>query len=819
MKSKFVFKGVLIDWYNRPIFARNFKKSMKIFSSQSLIVFVLSSLITVSAYSQSIPPVSEGTLESLGLDQSSIDAILSTTGQTTTTTPTAAETILDAQENAVQQANDQINTTVAAPPPAIAEIIADVTGEPSAPATIWGQDFFRNGSVDLFDKVTNAKVNDNYILGSGDQLTIAIWGYAYYNQSFTINDDGYITTLEVGRIYLKGLTFSAAKQLLRQRFASAFDLSNSNFDVTLTYSKSIKVNIIGEVVSPGSYNISSLNTAFNALVAAGGVTDIGSVRNIQIKRNGKIIRTLDVYQYLMNSGSTDDNYLEANDYIIVNGIGRVVEIQGEVNRPYKYELITGENLNEAIYYAGGLKSTAYTRNVSIYRYANNENKVLDINLDSLIKMKINVPLFNGDKIVITKIPELIENIVTIQGAVRIPGNYELTEGMHISEIIEKARGLTYEAYTNRAYLIRKDKNLNDVYIPFDLQDVMQNPSSPFNLTLAKFDIIDVFSKEKFKEIFTVKLEGAVKTPGDFPYNVDMTLKDLLYYSGGLKLEAANNRIEISRIINFKDAVSNDNPTRMVIETVAVNKSLEITDAGQNFILQPYDQVYVRTTPEFEFQRNITLAGEVKYPGTYTLLYRTEKVADVIVRAGGLTQYAYAEGATLNRTGVSSTLLFLDKAMKDTTSRYNYVLKEGDNVFIPRKGEQVIMIGAITYPTISIDDPKVMVPYDHNKTARRYVKKYGKNFAKNADRNETYVIQPNGYLQKTHHFWFIRFYPRIKVKGSTIVVPEEAPEKIEQPDAPSPPSTPVDWNIVIATISAGILSFATIYVLINNSNGR
>ncbi|MFI5172398.1 MAG: polysaccharide biosynthesis/export family protein, partial [Chitinophagales bacterium] len=381
---------------------------MKNFSSQGLIVFVLSSLLTVTAQTQTIPPVSSGTLESLGLDQSSIDAILSTTGQTTTTG--TSDQVLDAQQNAVQQATDQ-TISPAAPPPVVAEIMEAADETPGVPPAIWGQDLFRNGSVDLFDKVTNAKVNDNYILGEGDQITVAIWGFAYYNQSFTVNEDGYVTTLEVGRIYLKGLTFSAAKQLLRQRFASAFDLSNSKFDVTLTYSKSIKVNIIGEVVSPGSYNISSLNTAFNALVAAGGVTDIGSVRNIQVKRNGKIIRTLDVYQFLMNPGSTDDTYLEANDYIIVNGIGRVVEIQGEVYRPFKYELIPGENLNEAIYYSGGLKSTAYTRNVSIYRYTNNENKVLDINLDSLIKMKINVPLFNGDKVIFTKIPEIIENIV------------------------------------------------------------------------------------------------------------------------------------------------------------------------------------------------------------------------------------------------------------------------------------------------------------------------------------------------------------------------------------------------------------------------
>ena len=583
--------------------------------------------------------------------------------------------------------------------------------------------------------------------------------------------------------------------------------------MTLAYSKNIKVNIVGEVVNPGSYNIASLNTAFNALVAAGGVNDIGSVRNIQVKRNNKVLKTLDVYQFLMNPGITDDTYLEANDYIIVNGIGKVVDISGEINRPLKYELIQGENLNELIAYAGGLKSTAYKRNISINRYVNNENVVLDIDLDNLIKTGKNYPLIDGDKITISRIPEVVENVVSIQGAVHIPGSYELTENLKVRDIIERAKGLTYEAYTERAYLIRKDANLNDVYIPINLQDIMDNPTSPFNIKLAKFDLIDIFSKEKFKETFNVTIEGAIKVPGPFPYYESMTLKDLLYYSGGLKVEAANSRIEVSRVINFRDAVSNDKPTRIVIETVSVNKMLEISDAAQTFILQPYDQVFVRTTPDFEFQRNITIAGEVKYPGTYTLLSRNEKVTDVIQRAGGFSQYAYVKGATLSRPGISNTMLFLDKAYKDTASIYNYVLKEGDNIFIPKVGEQVVMIGDIKYPYIGTDGAQVMVPYEHGRSARHYVKTFGKNFGSNADRNETYIIQPNGFLQKTHHFWFIRFYPHVKSTGSSIVVPSKPAEKVAPEPAPDAPKIPFDWNTFATTLSASILSFATIYILV------
>ena len=787
---------------------------MKNFSSAALLVLTIGLFNTLNAQTPVIPGVSSSTLESLGFDSGEIDAIMSTTGASTSIE--AAASIQDAQQSAVQQANDQLNSlppavTETAPPAALQAVLQDEPQAGPAAPVVWGQDFFRNGSVDLFDKVPNAKVNDNYIIGEGDQLTISVWGYAYYNSNFTVNDEGYITTVEVGRIYVKGLTYSAARQLLRQRFASAFDLVNSKFDVALTYSKTIKINIVGEVVNPGSYNVSSLNTAFNALVAAGGVTDIGSVRNIQVKRNGKIIKTLDVYQFLMNPGSTDDTYLEANDYIIVNGIGRVVDVMGEINRPMKYELVKGENLNELITYAGGLKSTAYKRNVTIYRYYQNENIVLDFNLDSLERERINFNLLDGDKITFARIPEVVENVVTIQGSCRFPGNYQLTEGMRIYDLITKAKGLNYDAYTDRAYLIRKNDKLNDIYVPFDLGEVLENPSSPFNFELTKFDVIDIFSKEEFRETFTVSVQGSVKTPGSFPYYEKMTLKDLLYYAGGLRVEAANSRIEISRIVNFNEASNDNEPTRVVIQSVTIGKLLELDDAANTFQLQPYDQVFVRNTPEFEYQKNVTLLGEVKYPGTYTLTSRTETLADLIERAGGLTQWAYAEGATMNRSDVTSTLVFLHKALENPESKYNYVLREGDVVTVPKQGDLVALKGEIRYPFIG-DPGNVIVPFEKGRSARHYIRKYGKNFGDNAKRSETYIIEPNGYVRRTHNFLFIHFYPRVKVKGCQVVVPAK-PEEKETPDAPTAPSEPFDWNTFMSTLSAGILSFATIYVLV------
>ena len=789
---------------------------------------ILTALSLTSLWSQTppaVPVVPSGTLESLGFDQAEIDAILETSGMSTTTGAVstsidAAAQIQDSQQSAVDAANEQLNTlapnTTTLPAP-VQEIVQQVeNADNTSPSPIWGQDFFKNGSSELFEKVANGKAADSYIIGEGDVLTISIYGVSYYNQTFTINEDGYLTSVEVGRVYLKGLTFGAAKQLLRQRFASAFSLSNSTFDVSLNYSKSIKVNIVGEVVSPGSYNISSINTAFNALAGSGGVTDIGSVRTIQIRRDNKTIKILDVYQYLMNPGTTDDTYLEANDYIVVSPVGRVVEVEGEVNRPYKYELIKGENLNELIYYAGGLKSTAYKRNVTLYRYVNNENLVMDINLDSLERSGVNFPLINGDKVIFARIPDIIENIVTVQGSIRFPGNYQLTEDMRISDLIARAKGLNYDAYTNRAYLIRKNDKMNDVFIPFNLQEIIDNPSSVQNFKLAKFDVIDIFSKQEFRETFNVAINGAVKAPGTFPYYERMTLKDLLYYSGGLKVEAANSKIEISRIVNFQEATNENQPTRVIIESVSIDKNLEVLDAAETFMLQPYDQVFVRTTPEFELQKNVTVLGEVAYPGVYTLLSRTETLADIVERAGGLTQWAYPEGATMNRADVTTTMVFLGKALKDPESKYNYVLRENDVITIPRQGDLVSLKGEIRYPFVG-EVGTVIVPFDKGKTARHYVKHYGKNFGDNAKRSETYVIEPNGYVRRTHNFLFIHFYPIVKTKGSQIVVPEKPADKQEAPEAPVTPKEPFDWNTFMASLSAGILSFATIYVLLGRGN--
>lgn len=759
--------------------------------------------------------VSESSLRAMGFNDSEITAILAAMGDSgAATTNTTFDQLGDTQAQNIAAATELLSDITPADTVVPQETKTEET--PNIAAVIYGQGIFRNSTISLYERVPNSKPNNNYIMGPGDQIAVSVWGgVSSYNENFTVSDDGYINPFGVGRIYIQGLTYAATKQLLKQKFGTYINLNGANFDVSLTYSKTIKVNIVGEVVSPGSYNIASINTPFNALVAAGGPNNIGSIRNIYVKRNNQVVKTLDVYQFLTNPGYSDDTYLEDNDYIVVPPIGRVVEIAGEVNRPFQYELIEGENLEQLIKYAGGLKSTAYTNIVTVSRYINNENVIVDINYDSIKSSGSDFVLLNGDKITFVKIPETVENVVTIIGAVKFPGTYELSEGLRISDLIQKAQGVKYEAYMNKAYLIRKDEKMNSVYIPFNLQDVITNPSSTFNFELAKFDQVEIFSKEKFRQTFTVKIEGAVKTPGEFPYYESMKLKDLIYYAGGFNVDAANSKIEIARILNFNEAKNVNEPTRVVIETIDVDKSLEMMDGSENFELQPFDIVFVRTIPDFEFQKNVTLEGEVVYPGVYTMLSKTETVAEIIARAGGFTDYAYPEGATLKRGNGNLTMLFLAKAVKSPNSKFNYILKENDVISVPRLGELVSLSGAIDFPFEDTIKTEVFVPFDGSKSAKFYIKKYGRNFHDDARRSRTYVVQPNGLVKRTVNvLWVFHFYPKVKVKGSEVVVPFK-PKKIEKVEEVD--KEPFDWNVFATTMSASVLTFATIFILVQNTN--
>lgn len=849
---------------------------------------------------------------------------------------------------------------------------------------IYGFRYFRESKTKLYSSAQDVKPPFDYILGVGDQLNIAIWGFADYNEVFTIEKDGYIQPKYVGRIYLKGLTLKNAIEVIRARYSRAYMIENSQFDVTLNYSRVINVNVVGEVELPGSYTIPAVNTVFNLLSFIGGPTKLGSIRNIQIKRNGVVIRKFDLYNFLNNPTAQDDYFLQNNDYVFVPMSNKLVTISGAVQRPFKYELLEEETFEDLLRYAGGYTPNALTNSIQIQRYINNQAVLIDVDLDSLRAVKGKLKLLNGDAIVVRAIPEKAINWVDIQGSVKVPGRYELRSGERLSSLLQRAMGLAEDAFMEEAYIFRLDPGSEGkTVIRVNISDVVNNPNSESDIILNNRDEIKIFKNDYFIDKYSIQIKGAVRNPtvieaqkgltlrdgilyaggllssaylerayikridrttnapkyitvkldtannyaslDDIPilqgdevrilsnltfaenktvsvsgavksptvlefwegvtvkdlvlmaggfservflgkiliyrttkdfrkeiitipvdtsnyyaqlqeyrlqeednvlvfsneifdisshvlvggmvknpkavdYYEGMTLVDALLLADGLMITAASNRIEIARISNFQDAVINSEPTQIAIEILDVQRDFVNDPIASNYILKPFDQIFVRRIPEFSFQRTVIVEGEVKYPGAY-VLRKNEKLSSIIERAGGLTEESYAPGTKLFRKKDQKgrILVDLEKALRRPGSKFNYILKDGDRIDVPARENLVTIRGQIDYPfaesdmkrlvqisdTITVEqyleltpEKKVSVPYTSGKRAKFYIKNYGSGFGKYAKKKDTYVILPNGHIKGTKCILFFRTYPKVK-EGSEVVVPRKPLKKKKQ----------------------------------------
>ncbi|NNC94762.1 MAG: hypothetical protein HKN92_04315 [Chitinophagales bacterium] len=697
------------------------------------------------------------------------------------------------------------------PAPVIPDVVDNVDEN-----SIFGKDYFKNTNIKIYQQSDFTKAPANYIIGPEDILSISVWGYSEYDGEFKVDSDGYIKPKDIGRIYLKGIPFERAQSLIASKFSNYLDLRNSQIAITLIYSRTITVNIVGEVENPGSYSIAAINTAFNALIAAGGINDLGSVRNIFIKRDGKTIKTLDVYEFLFNPDSREDYFLQNNDYIFVPKSAKIVRIRGEVSRPMAYELKKTEHLKALIKYAGGFKPTAITTSLHLQRYMNNQLIILDIAYDSLMKMNSNFELLGGDTIFVSKIPDILSNFVEIEGAVKRSGKFEFYEGMKVSDLLSKAEGLLEKSYTDRAYLMRVKPDLSNIYIPVKLDEVLMGSNPAADLKLQQFDKLRVFSKNEFSELYTVSIDGAVRKPGLFLYGDNMTLKDLLYFSGGLKPEAANNRIEISRIINYDESVKRGVPSMTVIEIIEIGKDLSIDFESERITLLPFDKVYVRETPDFKMQRSITITGEVKYPGLYSLKSADERMTGLIKRAGGFTKEAFVDGMKLFRSQNKTGFVFVDyeMAIKKTDSKYNYILEDGDEIMIPRLNELVKIRGHVNYPGMDTIY-QINTPYLGGRRANFYINSYGAGFEREAKKARTYVQLPSGYVRNTKNFGLFKVFPKVEA-GSTIVVQDKRVKKKKEKRAKEP-KDPAQVNAIVASVSTSFTTLLTLYLVLRDLN--
>ncbi|MFM7022518.1 MAG: SLBB domain-containing protein [Flavobacteriales bacterium] len=670
---------------------------------------------------------------------------------------------------------------------------------------VYGQSFFANGNLQVYKEAGHTKAPDNYILGLGDEINISIWGFSHHQGLYTINSSGAIDVEVVGRIYLRGMPYGEAKKLITSKFSRVYDLKNSQMSIELNYSKVIKVNIVGEVKNPGTYSVSSINSAFNVLAISGGLTEIGSVRNIIIKRNNSKVKVLDVYKFLQNPSPDNDFFLEDNDYIIVQPIGNVVKLQGEVRRPGLYELKEGEGVKELLQFAGGLAKKSIKTKARLHTYENDKWMFRDIELENILNgKKPSLALKDGDVVQIAHVTTDLRNFVSIKGAVNVPGTYQFVEGEKVLDLINKGFGVRYDTYLGRAYLIRTHPDNTKEYITLNIGEIIKNPSSPLNYSLKEFDEVEIYSQQRFADTMFVEIKGSVRTPVRVPYSEELSVQDLIFMAGGLLREASNGRIEISRISNFAEEDS-DEPTRVIIETVAVSNDLELGKETP-IKLQPNDIVFVRNTPDYHMQKNVEITGEVKYPGTYSLINKTERLSSLIERTGGLTEWAFMEGATLwrfNEGGDSTVVIMNLKALyKNKRKEFDYILQEGDKINIPETRNLITIIGAVKYPKVD-SMHFVYAPYVAGKSARYFVKEYGGGFSEEAKRKNTYVESAGGHVKRTKNFGLFKIYPKVKV-GDKIVVRYK--EKKHKDDGKK-----TDWGLIISRTTAqltGVLSVAT-----------
>ena len=734
----------------------------------------------------------------------------------------------------------QANTPVAAASPgtaikeatdakgkqAIVEAATPLTGSeivaPKAeiPVTVYGQELFRQGDLKIYERSIDAKAPSNYELGVGDELGISIFGVSYYNTVAKVDSRGRIELGQLGSIYVKGVPFDRAKSLIKTALSNNFNMSSNQVEISLAYSRSITVNIVGEVFKPGSYKIPALNTAFNALIVAGGPTNIGTLRNIQLRRNGKIIKTFDVYAYLQNPGSDDDFFLQDNDYLVVGTVGKLVSIDGAVKRPMTYELLPGEELSQLIKFTGGLNANAMASRSQVKRYVGKNLSLLPINLDSISQLKQDYKLHNGDAVNIGNVNADVENSVEVKGPVYFPGVFPIVEGDRVSELITKAGGLREQILLKRAYLVRTEKDETRKYIPLNVQTILGNVDADGNVVLKKNDVLLLYSEADFLDKFTVNVNGEVKTPVTLAYKEGLTLGDVLVLAGGIKISAELTKIEISRSNIFAPNYKPGEPYQTATMELTIPKEITENQEVLNTPMLPFDIVSVRRIPNFELQKTITLKGEFKYPGIYVIQDKGFTVNDAVKLAGGLTPYAFPEGAKFDRPNLPGGFLVFDlkKAMQRRGSMFNYTLKEGDIISIPKVIDYVSIYGSgiqyienlITLDTLT-DYAVMNSPFVNGKRAGYYIRTFGNGYTADAWRSKTYVVEANGRVRRTVNLYAFRVSPKVKKGSSIYVISKEKKAKSSFKDRVN--KIPTDWNKVISDITVKLTGFATLWALI------
>lgn len=506
---------------------------------------------------------------------------------------------------------------------------------------IFGYDIFQSDNL-TFAPNLNIPTPKNYVLGPGDEIHIDLWGATQAAETYVVSTEGTIRPEKLRPIYVNGMTIEEFEDLVDDRLSAIYSGLNADeptifFKVTLGNIRTINVSIVGEINNPGNYALNSLSTVYTALYASGGPTENGTFRKIQLIRDNKLFQEIDIYKFLKTGIKNGDERLRNGDVIIVKPYERRVEIEGEVKRPGLFELLEGESLFDMLNYASGFTNMAYKALITVNRNGDKEREVLDVSAENFAAF---IPM-DGDVFQVTPILDRYSNRVQIEGAVFREGEYQLTDGLTLRKLISKADGLRGDVFLTRATIYRTNEDFSQNVLPVDLSKLISGEID--DVPLQREDLVRISSIYDLKEEYYVQISGQVTEGGVYPFFNDMTVQDLVIIAGGLTEGASGALVEISR----RNKNANLNNTAEIIN-LEIDKTLSLDSENRDLLLQPFDQVYIRKTPGYTVQQQITIEGEVGAPGVYSISRKDERVSDILKRAQGLTQYAYPEGAILVR---------------------------------------------------------------------------------------------------------------------------------------------------------------------------
>jgi protein involved in polysaccharide export with SLBB domain len=733
-----------------------------------------------------------------------------------------------------------------------AELLADEAKAEIRKRT-FGSSLFANTKFDVVQAINIATPN-NYVLGPGDKLGVYVYGYSQKEQEVTVNADGFIVLEKSGLVNVGGLNMTEAQSKIKNALAKTYGGLNTGstfLRVALTGFKTIKVKITGEVVAPGTYTVTSFTDLLSAMYACGGPNEIGTYREIKLVRGNRVHATLDIYDYIINGYSKTNVLLMDQDIIHVGPYESRVAISGSTKRSGLFEIKSSDKVKDLLNYAGGFNQYAYSEIVKIYRNTESERKIVNVNKANFNSENV----FSGDSLIVERVLERIGNLVTIEGAIFRPGEYSLDSNPTLSKLIESALGLKEESFGGRIQILRTNEDLSISNIGVNYFDIKSGASE--DRELKKFDRIIVPSIFEMTEKAVIKIKGAINNPlategVELPYVKDMTIQDVIVRVGGLTEAAALSRIEITRRKRNIDPKASDAQIADII-TFSMRPDLTLVEGLESTVLLPYDEIIVRNSPNYEKQNHVKILGEVLFPGEYGIEYKDERISKLISRAGGLTDLAFLRGAKLYRktllserqrekreetmanlniqrnvklaegidpedetTAATTTVtaegteadsylndeigLDFEKILNNPgNDTYDMILLDGDEIVIPKRLETVRIAGEILYPN--------SVKFTNGKSFLDYISQAG-GFTKKSAKGNAIVIYPNGSVDRTRKFLFVRFHPKVE-PGSEIMVPAKGETAADQFSKLSG---------LITTLSATLGTIVTIFGLIKlNSN--